>query len=319
MTNISIVHVGTPPVHSDKVYSSSALVFFHNVNVDHYNKGSFIESSFCCFGEHEWKLRFYPQGSETARYYDPSLEVVNCSDSIVANVNLRVEDNAKFLKKLGPGQTSVWDDAFSNNCLVSKGKSLLVEVSIAMSDLCVQMGMESMRSFFGDKTTSDVAFQTLDDKVLYAHTLVLKAQAPDLYDLCERFDKEKPMPVDVDSRIFSAMLGTLYGNAMIALKWTDDLKCILKAADKYGFAGLKAEADKWYVKATELTVDNVVDELLYADGNGHVAMKETAINFIVHNANEVVFSDSYDELYKSKPLIKEVISNMGDALRVLKK
>ena len=318
MTNTSIVHVGTPPVHSDKVYSS-ALVFFHNVNVDHYNKGSFVESSFCCFGEHELKLRLYPRGSKTAKYCNElSLEVINCSDSIVSNVQLIVKNKSKSLEEFGPGQTSVWDGVIST-CTLSNDKSLLVQVSLTFDDVYVQMGMESMKPFIGDEKTSDIAFQTTDCVVLCAHTLVLKAQAPDLYDLCERFDKEKPMPVDVDSRIFSAMLGTLYGNAMIALKWTDDLKCILKAADKYGFAGLKAEADKWYVKATELTVDNVVDELLYADGNGHVAMKETAINFIVHNANEVVFSDSYDELYKSKPLIKEVISNMGDALRVLKK
>jgi hypothetical protein len=76
-------------------------------------------------------------------------------------------------------------------------------------------------------------------------------------------------------------LGTLYGNNMIADDWTDNLRCVLKAADKYGFPGLKVEAEKWYVKATTLTVDNVIHELLYADGNGHALMKKTAIGFIV--------------------------------------
>jgi hypothetical protein len=61
---------------------------------------------------------------------------------------------------------------------------------------------------------------------------------------------------------------------MIADDWTDNLRCVLKAADKYGFPGLKVEAEKWYVKATTLTVDNVIHELLYADGNGHALMKK---------------------------------------------
>jgi hypothetical protein len=65
------------------------------------------------------------------------------------------------------------------------------------------------------------------------------------------------------------------------------------------------------VNATTLTVDNVVDELLYADGNGHALMKKFAIDFIVSNVDKVLSSDSFGELYKSDRLVKEVMSAMS--------
>jgi hypothetical protein len=120
------------------------------------------------------------------------------------------------------------------------------------------------------------------------------------------------MPVaDVGSRVFCAMLSTLYGNVMMPDDWTGDLRCVLKAADKYGFPDLKVQADRWYVKATTLTVNNVVEELLYADGNGHALMKKFAIKFIVMNTDKVLSSDSFGELYKSERLVKEVMSAMS--------
>ena len=106
----------------------------------------------------------------------------------------------------------------------------------------------------------------------------------------------KPYMVSISGKNLAdnlAMLGTLYGNVMMEDDWKSDLKCILKAADKYGFPHLQIEVDKWYVKAAELTGDNVIDELLYADGCGHDLMKNNAVKFIVDHADSVLPSDSF--------------------------
>jgi hypothetical protein len=79
-------------------------------------------------------------------------------------------------------------------------------------------------------------------------------------------------------------------------------KCILRAADKYGFLDLKIEAEKWHVKMTELTVDKVIGELLHADGNGNPLMKKVVMDFIVKNVDGVTASDSFQQLYESQRL-----------------
>ena len=330
MPNTPTIHVGSPPIGFNQVPERGhSVVCFHDFENLDKTLGSFVESpSFNCISGHKWKLRLYPGGTAVGPPFRPpyiSLELVNCSNPIVARVQIYVRQNVHAPSKnqryefgcgmtetghlFESGQTYVWNDMIGID-EIKLGKALVVEVTVvSVSSLYVQRGMESMRPFFGDQATSDVAFQTRD-AILYAHKLVLKAQAPDLYDLCESFDKEKAMPVDVDSRILQAMLGTLYGNVMMADDWTDDLKSILLVADKYGFPGLKAEADKWYTKATELTVDNAVDELLCADGNGRAVMKAAAIKFIVENAENILPSDSFMELHKSHNLVREIMSAM---------
>ena len=330
MSNTPTIHVGTPPVGFDHLPEGHAVLCFHDLDVLDTKLGSFVESTpFCCIGGHQWKLRLYPGGTNnSATNAQASLELVNCSDSMFARVHLRVKKDwrATWTRKGKPlsskmceldcvtnfksGQSHIWDDAFYFSDAAYL-KNLTINVTIvSLSGVYVNNSIGNLSTLLGDTETSDVAFKT-KDAILYAHKLVLKVQAPDLYDLCEQFDKEKPMSLDVDSRIFRAMLSTIYGSAMMAQDWTSDLKSILEAAGKYGFSDLKTEADKWYVDAIELTVDNVIDELLYADGQCLLFMKETAIDFIVNNAEQVIHSDSFEELYTSKRLVKEVMSALS--------
>eukprot|EP00956_Cyclotella_meneghiniana_P011336 scaffold15938_cov27-Cyclotella_meneghiniana.AAC.2 len=54
-------------------------------------------------------------------------------------------------------------------------------------------------------------------------------------------------------------------------------------------------------------VDNVVDELLYADGKNCPLLKKAAMDFIVEHGHEVIESDSYGKLDESPELRKEVM------------
>ena len=83
----------------------------------------------------------------------------------------------------------------------------------------------------------------------------------------------------------------------------------MDAAGKYGFTNLKSAAEAWHVKDLKqnFTVDNVVDELLYAEGKNCPLLKKAAMDFIVEHGEEVIMSVSYEKLYESPLLCKEVM------------
>jgi hypothetical protein len=78
---------------------------------------------------------------------------------------------------------------------------------------------------------------------------------------------------------------------------------------KYGFAALKVEAEAWHIKRLKLklTVDNAVDELLYADGTLCVGLKKAVMDFIIDNGQGVIASPSFAKLAVSAELMKEVL------------
>lgn len=140
--------------------------------------------------------------------------------------------------------------------------------------------------------------------------MIIKVQAPDLAELTEPFKKESPIPInDVNPEVFELMLKFVYGKAIEAVEWKEHSKQILDSSAKYGFSDLKSIAEAWYVKNFEanLTAENVIDELLYADGMSCPCLKNAAMRFIVDHGEEVLESDSYDKLYESRDLMREVI------------
>jgi hypothetical protein len=147
------------------------------------------------------------------------------------------------------------------------------------------------------------------DHTIYAHKAILKAQAPDLAELCDGCDETNQMPInDVEPEIFQLMLKTLYGSKLTPVDWDKNSESILYAAGKYGFSSLECEAEYWYVKQTDrFTVDNVIGHLLKADSKNLSHLKEAAMEFILNHAEDVVSSDSYDNLDESPTLRKEVM------------
>lgn len=168
---------------------------------------------------------------------------------------------------------------------------------------------DNMINFFLDKDTADVSFK-VKHRVFYAHKLVLKAQAPDLAVLAESFDEESPLPIkDVKANVFEIMLKSVYGKNIHPSEWHEHSKDILDAAGKYGFTDLKSDAEVWHVKITKekFTVENIVDELLYADGKDCPLLKQAAMDFIVEHGEEVIESESYEKLDESPQLRKEAM------------
>jgi speckle-type POZ protein len=332
MSNLSRINVGAPPPGFclDKAWYSVSVCFHDFLHLDK-TKGSKVESEpFYCLGHHEWKVHLYPGGHMRARRPDSvSIYLQHCSDSkISADFELHILNSrgAKAIKNasrnghvFGQGVAQGWKKAVSSHA----AKRSLVDGALVIKVLLrpksafyIQVGRTgNLMKLFGDEESSDIAFN-VRDQVFFAHKLIMKVHAPDLLDLCEMFDKATPMPIDdVHPEIFLSMLKTLYGGILLADDWTNDAKSILNAADKYGFQGLKTEAEKWYVKATRLTAKNAIHELLLADGNGYHLIKQTALDFVVANAEQVLASQSFHQLHESCPILQEVILAMAAAKR----
>ena len=169
----------------------------------------------------------------------------------------------------------------------------------------------NISKLLGDNNTADLAFK-VGNSVFYVHQLILNVQAPELFELAEQFNTDNPMAIkDVDPDIFEMMLGHVYGKRIYSDKWKNHDKAILIASGKYGFTALKSEAEAWRVKNLNLTIDNAVDELLYADATHCLDLKKASIKFIVENGEEVLASTSSAKLYESPELMKNVMMELA--------
>eukprot|EP00956_Cyclotella_meneghiniana_P018427 scaffold30656_cov62-Cyclotella_meneghiniana.AAC.3 len=179
------------------------------------------------------------------------------------------------------------------------------------SKICSRIVSNLMKN----ENDADVTFD-VKGQLMYAHTIILKERAPDLVtDFCDACDKSNPIPIqDVEPEVFKAMLQHAYAHNICPTMWKDHTKEILEASGKYGFNELKSEAEALYLKS-EITVDSVIDKLLYADSYNLSMLKKATMGFIVKHGGEVMASDSYDRLDESPKLRKEVMSAAFESSR----
>ena len=201
----------------------------------------------------------------------------------------------------------------SNNVL--NNGTLTFEVRIRPENYCRRDATpkpsvaDDLYRLYQDEDTADVAF-TIKSDVFHAHKAILKARVPELAELAEPYDKDNSIPIkDVEPDIFDTMLKNVYGKEISENYWEEHARQILDASEKYGFTQLKSEAEAWHVKNIKqnFTVDNVVDELLYADGKNCPLLKKASMEFIVEHGEEVIESESYEKLDESPELRKEVM------------
>lgn len=88
-------------------------------------------------------------------------------------------------------------------------------------------------------------------------------------------------------------------------------KEIIDAADRYSIVNLKLEAEAVYVKSTDITMDNVMEDLLYADAKNCPLLKEAAMNFLAENSTEAYEKLSFKDVpgYLMKDLLLAVSNN----------
>ena len=135
----------------------------------------------------------------------------------------------------------------------------------------------------------------------YAHRLMLNDGAPLLAELCKPSadggDAKTTVSIsDIKPDIFKQMLFYLYGGKLTDEEMDTNAKDIINACDKYGMVHLKLEAEARYVKSTTIDIDNILDNLLYADSKNCALLKEAVMDYIVTNKNDVIGNVSFDNV-----------------------
>mmetsp|Transcript_8102 Transcript_8102/g.11795 ORF Transcript_8102/g.11795 Transcript_8102/m.11795 type:complete len:429 (-) Transcript_8102:202-1488(-) len=201
----------------------------------------------------------------------------------------------------------------ANNYLDDNG-TLAVVVSIQRDSASAAPFVPSnpirsmIAGMFLDEKTADVCFEVstadvhdVDDGdeaapssvTFHAHSFILKTCAPMLASLFGSDDDEVATATitDVKPDIFHHMLHYVYGGSVPDAELNTHVKDIINGADKYSIVNLKLEAEAAYVKSTKITMDNVIDNLLYADSMNLALLKEVVMDFLAENHDEAVTKD----------------------------
>ena len=173
---------------------------------------------------------------------------------------------------------------------------------------------KNVRKLFMDEETADVVFEVYDGNCLseehtnkksktttnfHAHRLILKNNASALYEMCGVPGEGRITTVsitDVKPEIFKHMIYYTYGGKLSHEELETNAKDIINACDKYGIVNLKLEAEAHYVKSNEITMENMMDNLLYADSKNLALLKEAVMDYIVANKRNIMGKVSFDNV-----------------------
>jgi len=142
----------------------------------------------------------------------------------------------------------------------------------------------------------------------YAHRFILQDISTMLAELCKP-DEGGVTTVsitDVKSEIFKHMIYYAYGGKLSKDELKNNAKDIINACDKYGVVHLKLEAEAIYVESTKMTIENMMDNLLYADSKNLALLKEAVMDYIVANKGDIMGKFSFDNVPSS--MITDVLA-----------
>lgn len=286
---------------------------------------------FSCNGE-RWELTIFLEGEAPDEYV--SIFLFNVSAGCVSatfevgildkNGGLLASSRTKHFFDQDGADGMGWDNFISRSDILDPLRSVLddngtLKVRVQMKEepntafVPPNPFTSLMKSIFLDEASSDVCFEVsapvkeeeeegdvaADDDLFHAHRLVLDTCAPMLAALFGSSD-DGEMAVatitDVKPKIFHHLLLYVYGGSVPKDDLRAHAKDIIDAADKFSIVNLKLEAEKAYVDSTDITIENVMDNLFYADAMNCFLLKELAVDFLADNGEELLESVSFNDL-----------------------
>lgn len=267
--------------------------------------------NFFCFG-YEWYLWVYPRGfnmsSETQEMISVYL-VLSSAATITVDLHLVIDGFTGTNHKL----TTFSFDKVKSTSVHGSQRFLTRELALtylAKGALVFGVRMKRVeranifipdnpstrlttKDFFMDEECADVIFSIkwgLKYIKFYAHRMILKKAAPQLAELS--LSDKSPSIIElpnVTPQTFNDLLRYIYGFKIPDLgKDISHTKDIIEVADKYGVTSLKLEAEVCYVSSLQLTLENVMDQFLFAEAKNCAFLKEKVIDFIINNSAEVM-------------------------------
>jgi hypothetical protein len=166
-----------------------------------------------------------------------------------------------------------------------------------------------MLSLLDTSNTMDVSFLVSGQHV-FAHKLMLTANAPLLASFVAENDPSSIVIEGVSPEVFHCVIRYIYGGGAPDKVFTlANGKEIIETANKYGVVGLKLETEATLVASHIVNVSNVVDCVLFADAKNCPLLKEYAISMCIARWKDVIIDspESFSELSKSPALMREVM------------
>jgi hypothetical protein len=129
------------------------------------------------------------------------------------------------------------------------------------------------------------------ERTYYVHSLILKQMAPQLAEMCGNPKNEKKAPIVFSNQhpfVFEMLLQYIYGGEVSYECMKPLLKDFINTANRYGVVGLKLQAEALYVQCTPITLENMMEQLEYAESMQLALLKETVVDFVVANNRRVL-------------------------------
>ena len=134
-----------------------------------------------------------------------------------------------------------------------------------------------------------------DSTAFHAHQFVLQCNAPTLAEMCK--PGNEPVQINgVSPETFKHLLYYCYGGKISDEDLQESAKEIIDAADRFGVANLKLEAEAYLVQQETFTVENILDNLLYADSKNCALLLEKAMDFVVQKRFDIIGKISLENL-----------------------
>ena len=186
-----------------------------------------------------------------------------------------------------PGQQSaslVPENPFLRNAMVDLGDEETADVKIEVGG-AVQNGAGRRKR--GKTSTT-----------FHAHHLVLRRNAPALADMCQPGNSSAPITINnVRPEIVKHLLFYCYGGKVDKEDLRSNAKDIIEAADRFDVVNLKLEAEACYVDTVELTLDNIIEIVTYADSKNLALLKEHCMDYLSRaDKGEVAERVSFDDM-----------------------
>jgi len=240
---VAVSHVGGKEQVDSEWHTIRAV--FHNFADLPHHRGERVDSSTMeCHG-HVWTVTLYPRGTPESKDDDQVAIFLGCVSpvkgmvEVKANYRIRIPSSGKSFRSrqkrvFGPRKSLGWKD-FANRSevlgdqsgfLVDGNLTVEVDIQVAQDRLptwtpSIDVASDWMKLLdSATSETADVLFLAGGEgkeREIHAHSLVLRARAPDLAALADEYDQGTQIPIeDVDPDIFYHLL-----HCTLRVRWTD--------------------------------------------------------------------------------------------------
>jgi hypothetical protein len=209
--------------------------------------------------------------------------------ALVVKVNMNVASLRSFIPENPPACKTI-QCAFLNN---------------KYADIVFKVGVGKGKEYKRKKSKSvPITFP--------AHRVIVANSSSIFADLCESTgDGTTPIQITgVSPAVFRLLLSYIYSVKIPEDDMKSYAKEIIDAADKFGVTRLKLEAEASIVDNTNITMENVMELLLYADSKNCALLKEAAIDYIVENKADVIEKNLLSFVEAPGTLVRDVLATV---------